>query len=81
MAEDPSMENGETPRKKVRRRVGACPEFIKLAQKRKGKTEVIQLLLLFHATVANNFSFEHQPGYFARPFSGLIVHCGKPRRR
>ena len=42
-------ENDETPRKKVRRRVGACPEFLKLAQKRKGKPEVInfQLLLLY----------------------------------
>lgn len=62
MAEEPSLENGETPRKKVRRRVGACPEFLKLAQKRKGKPEVIsfQLLLLFHTVApaeATNFSF------------------------
>ena len=39
MAEPNVEENGETPRKKVRRRVG--PDFMQLAQKRKGKPEVI----------------------------------------
>ena len=40
---EPSLENGEngeTPSKKVRRRVGTSPDFMQLAQKRKGKPEV-----------------------------------------
>ena len=42
MAEEEEMENGEdgeTPRKKVRRRVGACPDISQTcSEEKKGKT-------------------------------------------
>ena len=82
-------ENGETPSKKVRRRVGTSPDFMQLAQKRKGKPEVkkstrSRFFPLRHC-LCNQFLllFQRPPasGYFDPSFLGLIVHCRKPRRR
>ena len=91
MADSAGMENeenGETPSKKVSRRVGQT--FINATcSEEKGKTggNIHQFQLLFHtaadATIFCCFSnHPHQPGYFAPSFFGLIVHCrSKPRRR
>ena len=91
MADEAGMENGEngeTPSKKVRRRVGQ-KTFMQLAQKRKGKPEVISTSSCFYSTqqpllqpIFRCFTnHHHRLGYFAPFFFGLIVHCRKPRRR
>ena len=52
MADEAGMENGEngeTPSKKVRRRVGQ-KTFMQLAQKRKGKPEVTSTSSCFYST-------------------------------